>query len=118
MKRIIVGAMGAMLIAGSAQACEDMEGGGTVLANAQFPIRGHSYWTDKSPVTIKWSTGAVAATATPDDNGEWSVTITALPEPGNYKLVATQNREDSAPVSITVNIVQRTAAAGSDTQAN
>lgn len=114
MKRIIAGALGAFLAVGSAQACEDMEGGGTVLANAQFPVRGHSYWTDKSPVTIKWSTGTVAATATPDDNGEWSVEVKALAEPGSYKLVATQNREDSAPVSITVNIVpQRSADAGS-----
>ncbi len=112
MKRIIAGAIGALTMIGSAQACEDMEGGGTVLSNAQFPVRGHSYWTDKSPVTIKWSTGQVAATATPDDNGEWSVTVTALPVPGNYKLIATQNREDSAPVAITVNVVQRTADAG------
>lgn len=112
MKRTIAGAVAALLVGGTAQACEDMEGGGTVLANAQFPVRGHSYWTDKSVVTINWSTGALAATATPDDNGEWTVTVTALPQPGNYKLIATQNREDSAPVAITVNVVQRTADAG------
>jgi hypothetical protein len=109
MKRIIAGVLGALVIFGSAQACEEMDGGGTVLSNTQFPVRGFSYWSDKSPVTIKWNTGQIAATATPNENGEWSVTITALAEPGAYKLVATQSREDSAPVSISVNIVQRTA---------
>ena len=118
MKRIVAGALCAILAASGAQACEDMEGGGTVLTNAQFPIRGHSYWTDKSPATIKWSTGTVAATATPDENGEWSVTIKALPEPGSYKLVATQDREDSAPVAITVNVVPQRAAEAGSTQFN
>ena len=105
MKRMIAGAVFAVLASGSAQACEDMQGGGTVLSNAQFPVRGYSYWTDKSPVTISWNTGMVAASVAPDDNGEWSVVVTAPTAPGTYKLIARQNREDSEPVVITVSVV-------------
>jgi hypothetical protein len=112
MKRLIALGLTAALVAGPAAACEDMQSDKTVLSNADFPVRGHSYWTDKSPVSIKWGTGLLAATATPDDNGEWTVMIKAPAEPGSYKLVATQNRDDSAPVTITVNVVQKTADAG------
>ena len=105
MKRLIAGIAGAFLFIGGANACEDMQGGGTVLSNAQFPVRGHSYWTDKSPITIAWENGQIAARVSPDDNGEFAITVTAPSAAGTYKLVARQDRDDSAPVTITVAVV-------------
>ena len=105
MKRLIIGALGATLLAGSAQACEEMEGGGTFLSNSQFPVRGFSYWTDKSPVTLIWNTGEVVAQVSPDDNGEFSLTVAAPTQPGIYTLTARQNRDDSEPVTITVKVL-------------
>ena len=105
MKRLIAGIAGVFIVSGGANACEDMQGGGTVLSNAQFPVRGYSYWTDKTPITIAWDNGQVAARVSPDDNGEFAITVTAPSVPGTYKLVARQNRDDSAPVTITVAVV-------------
>ena len=105
MKRLLAGAMGGLLFVGGASACEDMHGGGTVLSNAQMPVRGYSYWTDRSPVTVAWENGQVVARVSPDDNGEFTIIVAAPAVPGTYKLVARQDREDSAPVTITVSVV-------------
>ena len=105
MKRLIAGIAGMVLASSSANACEDMKGGGTVLSNAPFPVRGYSYWTDKSPITVVWQNGELAARVSPDDNGEFAITVTAPSAPGTYRLVARQNRDDSAPVTITVSVV-------------
>lgn len=107
MKTALIGALGAMvMMAGTAQACEEMTGEKVVQARAEFSVRGFSYWSDASTVTLEWSTGKLAGKATPDQNGEWSVVLVAPAEPGTFVLTARQDRPDSAPVTLTVEVVE------------
>lgn len=99
--------LGAVLLgAGSASACELMTvDQKQVVASSEFEVRGYNYWSDQSLITISWEDGAVAETAVPDGGGEFSTIVSAPAQPGTYRLVAQQAREDSAPVVATVTVV-------------
>lgn len=108
MKTILAGAVGALLMVSGAVACEEMDSVKIIKISSEFSVRGFSYWTDKSPVTVSWQTGEKAGMAAPDQNGEWSLVLTAPEKPGTYTLVARQNRADSEPVKLTIDVVDPT----------
>ena len=88
----------------SAFACGQMAPVGPTKPDAKISLRGYGYGFEGGarPVSLVWSTGEMAGTASIDANGEFAVEITAPNLPGEYSLIVREGDDDPAPTTVTV----------------
>ena len=104
---ILIGIAG-VIASTAASACGQMAPVGPIKPGAKISLRGYGYGFEGGArrVSLVWSTGETAGTASVNAQGELAAEIIAPNVPGEFSLIVREGDDDPAPNIVTVPVTE------------